>query len=1103
MRPLLPQLRNTLAPGPVQGDWNVSPRSIFGTIAQALKYDQAVRTNINSIPSPWARALLFQSVFLTDQYPNRQELIHEYIGFLAVLAFAKVKNLPIQAKLIKLKDLAKANAFADSLFGLLPSDKDSVMSASSATNPWETIFTFSLNGHPLGFTSPATLAVPSIWINPQLTSYIPWLEEAPLIGPGKRNKILFRYSDPKNHLGQQEKAAFGAWLNNIKQSIPIDTPNQDLRNRLAKIIDEYLNDLGVEATTAPAVSTSLQIFGVALNPKPLDALAQVIDPDSIRRSSNVRVSQGIRVHPEPLYFVDKDLVPQVLHCPSHEVCVEGAITLAAFDASSSADNRSGCFWTADDFFLPRLRWFRSAGILSGSWLDEIQPDPENRTIVPPINPEVAKFFGSEDFKNRMRMMPTMTAEGQGVRVSFELEISGLDKPAQLGIYRDYPIRSEDELKGELPYMALWPNLPNESRWSTYYLSVQESKVRSSSSYAFTAEMISDEAHDSILTGDLGTVYRVWQSKEHPDVLRLIDKRGDRIGILPISIPALSPSRSAKWVVGVDFGTSFTNLHVSKAGARERLDLSMLTLNIINLPENFATNKDYFIPQVLTAPPGGSNPPMATLLTIRGAGEGQDTPEFLTKSRVDVPSLDERSLGEDVISDIKWSKPKYLDAFLTALVNLVSAHASKYDVSEITWKASYPTAFSDSEVSRYKNSWDRALRAATRVSKVRHKLGIDGSASTAFQTESIAFAQYFADVLGEQLAYTTCLDIGGGTSDISIWKDMSLIHQLSIPFAGRDIFHHTLSRNIARVGEIFGLSDSKAYELLLDLKESGDNFDAYLDSYLRLKGDSVLERLRNAGQTDVTLKFRGLLALAYAGLYYYIGLVLRYLNQAEATPVYLGGNGSRFINWIDPDGQYSESSDINKLLSYVLAKAGGFATDVRRDTTVSKDPKQEAAGGLVVDQTRLKGLSSSTPEAYAGIDMTFETDIGTLSFKPEDALILPEQCQEIRSISISDFSEIGSFIEVFNEAIRVTGIKDITSPIAVKNGKAELESLTFDLTNEVKALLNSRKSKGPGSGQSYKEVANVISRQNYEPDPGFVVAHKALLSVLAKQWAKMS
>ena len=139
MRPLLPQLRNTLAPGPIQGQWNLSSKSIFGTIAQALKYEQAVRTNINSIPSPWARALLFQSVFLTDQYPNRKELIYEYVGFLAVLAFAKVKNLPIQAKVVKLNDLANANLFADSLVGLLPSEKDSLLQSITGANPWETI----------------------------------------------------------------------------------------------------------------------------------------------------------------------------------------------------------------------------------------------------------------------------------------------------------------------------------------------------------------------------------------------------------------------------------------------------------------------------------------------------------------------------------------------------------------------------------------------------------------------------------------------------------------------------------------------------------------------------------------------------------------------------------------------------------------------------------------------------------------------------------------------------------------------------------------------------------------------------------------------------
>lgn len=1091
MRPLLPQLRNTLAPGPIQGQWNVGSKSIFGTVAQALKYEQAVRTNINSIPSPWARALLFQSVFLTDQYPNRQELINEYIGFLATLAFAKVKSLPIQAKAVKLNELAKSSPFADSLVGLLPTAADSLFQTSTGANPWDTIYTFSLNGFPLGFTSPATLAVPSIWLHQQLTSFIPWLQEAPRVGPSSRGSILYRYGNPVHHLGQQEKSAFAAWLTNIKQSVlTLTTSNQNLSNRLGMIIEEYLSDLGATAITTPTVSTSLQVFGVALNPKPLDALAQVIDPGSIKRTSNVQVLAGLKPHLNPLYFVDKDLVPQVLNLPTHEICVEGATTLAAYQPSTSSNSGGSVFWSADNFFLPRLRWYRGAGILTGSWLEEIQPDRENRTFVPPINPDISSFFSSQDIRARLKMSPTMTGEGSGVRVSFELEISGIDnRPTRLAIYKDYPIRAEDELQGQLPYISLWPNLPNESRWSTYYLAVQESKERATSSYAFSVEMPAQESRDSVLDGDLGTIYRIWQSGEHPDTLSIVDKRGDHLGIIPILTPEVSAGRSAKWTVGVDFGTSFTNLHVAKAGARERLELSALTLNITKTAEDFDTNKDFFVPSVMTAPLDGTNPPMATLLTVRGASEGESTPDYITKSRIYVPSLDERSLNEYVVSDIKWTKPKYLDAFLTALINMVSAHAAKNDVSEITWKASYPTAFAEAEVSRYKNAWDRALKSAARLSSIRQKLGKDGTASSAFQTESIAFAQYFADELGEQLVYTTCLDVGGGTSDISIWKDMTLVHQLSIPFAGRDIFHQILSRNIKRIGEVFGLSDDKSQELVLDLKNSGDNFDAYLDSYLRLKGNVVLERLRNAGNTDSIQKFRGLLALAYAGLYYYIGLVLRYLDQDKATPVYLGGNGSRFINWIDPDGQYSESSDINKLLAYILAKAGGYSTEERRDTILSRNPKQEAAGGLIVEETRLKGLSESTPEAFAGVAMTFETDIGSIDFRPEDELLLPDTCQEIRSISITDYSQIGSFIEVFNEAIYACGIRDIVPPIVARSGEEALEAISFDLGNEVKQLLNNRRSVGGGS------------RQSYEPDPGFIVAHKALLRVLAKQWAK--
>lgn len=1088
MRPLLPQLRNTLAPGPVQGAWNYNSKSIFSTIAQALKYEQAVRTNINSIPSPWARALLFQSVFLSEQYPNRQELIHEYIGFLAALAFAQVKDLPIQAKSVSLGELAKASSYADALVGLLPSAKDSVLASPTGANPWESIYTFSINGQPLGFSSPATLVVPSIWLSPQLAGLIPWIQEVPITGPGQRGRTQHRFSDPKHYLGQQEKASFAAWLTHVKQSLlSSGGTNADLTNRVGMIIEEYLLELGTLPTTSPTVSTSLQVFGVALNPKPLDALAQVIDPGSIQRPSNVQVLSGAKAHPQPLYFVDKDLVPQVLNLPLHEICVEGATTLAAYMPSSSATNAA--YWSSDDFFLPRVRWYRGSGILPGSWIEDIQPERDVRTILPPLNPQVASFFSSDDLRNRLKMSSVMTPDGQGVRVSFELEISGQSSPVRLAIYRDYPIKTDDELQGELPYIALWPDLPSDRHWSTYYLSVQESKERSTSGYAFTVEMPSVDAKDSILEGDIGTVFRVWQSGQYPDVLSLIDNRSDPIGLIPIQSPQTASGRSGQWTVGVDFGTSFTNLHVSRAGARERLDLSMLTLNVTDKPENFDNNKNFFVPTVLTAPDDGSNPPMATLLTVRGSSESDTTPAFITKARIYVPSLNERSLFDHVISDIKWTKPKYLDAFLTSLINLVAAYAAKQDVGKINWKASYPTAFSRSEVNRYQNAWQRALKSANTISNVKHSLGKTGSVKSAFQTESVAFAQYFADELGEQLVYTTCLDVGGGTSDISIWKDMTLLHQLSIPFAGRDIFHNILKRNISQVGQVFGLSDDQARELTNDLQESGENFDAYLDSYLRLKGGSVLERLRNAGDTQSIQRFRGLLAMAYAGLYYYIGLCLRYLGESQATPVYLGGNGSRFINWIDPDGSYSELSEINQLLSYVLASAGGFSTSQVRNTVVSKYPKQEAAGGLVVEETRLKGLDDTKPEAFAGIAMQFTTDIGTVAFAPEDEIVLPETCQKIESISITDFGEIGRFVETFNEAIRSCGLRDIVSPIAAQDAASAMDEYAFDLENEVKQLLNNRRAIGDGS------------RQNYEPDPGFVVAHKALLRLLAKQWSK--
>jgi hypothetical protein len=90
----------------------------------------------------------------------------------------------------------------------------------------------------------------------------------------------------------------------------------------------------------------------------------------------------------------------------------------------------------------------------------------------------------------------------------------------------------------------------------------------------------------------------------------------------------------------------------------------------------------------------------------------------------------------------------------------------------------------------------------------------------FRTESLTVAQFFADFNDspqQDLIHTTCLDVGGGTSDISIWQDNHLVHQASVPYAGRDLFHQilqpVLKPDVHFIDEIFAARLQKGEELL--------------------------------------------------------------------------------------------------------------------------------------------------------------------------------------------------------------------------------------------------------------------------------------------------
>ena len=85
------------------------------------------------------------------------------------------------------------------------------------------------------------------------------------------------------------------------------------------------------------------------------------------------------------------------------------------------------------------------------------------------------------------------------------------------------------------------------------------------------------------------------------------------------------------------------------------------------------------------------------------------------------------------------------------------------------------------------------------------------------------------------------------------------------------------------------------------------------------------------------------------------------QSREITPVYIGGNGSRLLNWLAERGKFLPSSEVSDLLSQMLTKGSGFEDRILEKTRLSQRPKDEVACGLVLGRTRLTGLGKKTKD----------------------------------------------------------------------------------------------------------------------------------------------
>jgi len=362
------------------------------------------------------------------------------------------------------------------------------------------------------------------------------------------------------------------------------------------------------------------------------------------------------------------------------------------------------------------------------------------------------------------------------------------------------------------------------------------------------------------------------------------------------------------------------------------------------------------------------------------------------------------LPDNIYSDIKWEengdvkntkKIKFFKSLLFLL--LLEISHPKNRVKEVEFLFSYPKAFSKDDIDQFKASWSHALHELVEKSDLDNKIIniIDTNLSTTeclaitnyasnydpqIQTEGIAAGEFFAnpEIMGGRgfaapiSAGAICLDIGGGTTDISIWNDGKVIFDASILLAGRQI-SQIIQKNIKLRQIVFSDEAVKALE---EVKNNQTAFATRLNFVLKNEEVKICSLLPlNAGNSDLQW-FRKLLALEFGSIVYFTGIscfaadigkdysmgegILYRANDAGLS-FHWGGNAAKFISWID-NGKFSVDGFASKIFyALFMVCLNDIKKELKAKTvkqSLSPHFKSEASGGLVVmDHAKYKKRES--------------------------------------------------------------------------------------------------------------------------------------------------
>lgn len=1029
------------------GTWmrNVSFNKL-ATLAKNLNTTETKTDSdkLHSVPTPWARLLLFETALFDRDHPAHLEVRSQWRGLLGLIGLANLLGLKDRLTVSTINlNAQRQGDMKDTFISLRP--RHDLKGGDQEKGKWDTFGMIYVDGVLIGGTSPRTLVFTGI------------SHECPPSVPFR--SVKNRLIDPAEYYAISDPSflsVLGRWVENLRETISAD--------------DKIIRWLGERPTdpTAKAESRGGNILG---------ALKEWQDDiNTVGGDVEIVTADHSRL-PEPYHFIR--------HVESAEIPRESDLFLEGRNDMMIMfrDDANSFFVDAHENRLvgQPINVFRGHRVPAGQPLPKtvdfipaditVIEDPESlledmlievqiidpkavlcltlerKNYLLPFRKRVTELFTESELRSLVQKTRLQRIDASTIRVDVKFP---LVKGRSVKVQKDYvlgqSIITNDNLDHPTQEVAMWPDFicldkedddDEEAVFSQYFYYTSDTEEPGQTQVAFTP------LSGNIIKRSFAQKGRSWYMSKTP-LLGFEGFVGDKRGLLLINYSLVG--RPVKhWKVGVDFGSTHTSVfyrEVDRQGDGSWLPgpTSVIKplqieprVRILTQGEATQIQENFFLYRASAAAASPRREiPLTTQLSMPLGYAEYHTDDWLPREgQIYLGSVLDGA-PPALETDLKWNSDRNnhtISAFLRSLLVMIKAEAVRNGATVAAVSHAYPSAFSDELELKHGEEWSAVQRCVgTPVEQQPH-------------TEAAAVCRHlWAEQRALPMANMIAMDVGGSTTDIAVWSNGPLQAQESVKMAAG-----AASRYVESVGA------SGFRQWLLKKLSEDEPFrskrivraDFSADDFTRRTYHAVLKRLSDHGLMDSFIKvvrvsaksspdvqaFLSPIVVILAAVSYFGGLLTRKVlkRSDEEYYVFFCGKGGQLLRWI-PDGE----SVVKEIFTAGVTGPNFAGARPSASIKISEFPKEEVGRGLLIDRATQVNIANKQAGIFSEAEATVtigEEGFGDLHW---NEILTYEKLNGIREFipSVDKLSELNNFVNAFSAS-------PLTGEIAAKHGMREL------------------------------------------------------------------